>query len=499
MKRLTVQNIKDIISGNKDYIFSEKDKTEALQSYKYLNIFSKDNLVYGLNTGFGPMANHKVSKADQTNLQYNLIRSHSSGMGSTLSKKVVLTLMIIRLHTFLQGKSGVSSSLIETLASYINKGVYPDIYEHGGVGASGDLVQLSHLALGIIGEGKGVDNNGNRIEISNLLEKLNLKPHKLELRDGLAMINGTACMTALSTINIINSKILISWSIKISAMMLEIFGSYDDYISCELNKVKQHKGQNEIALKLRTILETSNLIRNRYTGNDGDKNFQEFYSVRCTPQILGPILDTINFSEIVVENEINSVDDNPIVDVKNQKIAHGGNFHGDYISLEMDKLKIAITKLTMLTERQLNLLLNAKTNKILPPFLNIGTLGLNYGMQGVQFTATSTTAENQMLSNPMSIHSITCNNDNQDIVSMGTNSALITKKVIDNAFQVVSIQIIACVKALEILKVEDNVSVETNKIMKEIKKLIGIHNHEDNTFYDKLQVVENFLRNQKNE
>ena len=492
MNRLTITDLKEIINGHRSYSYSEQDTCDALKSFNFLESFSKNNLVYGINTGFGPMVNFRVNKKDQIKLQYNLIRSHSSGMGAVLPTKVVKIIMIIRLHTFLQGKSGVSQSLINTLSNYIDNGICPDIYEHGGVGASGDLVQLAHLALGIIGEGKGVNNEGEKDDISKLIEESNLQPHQLELRDGLAMINGTACMTALSTINIINSRTLIKWSVKISAMMLEIFGSYDDYMSKELNQVKLHKGQNEIALRIRKILETSNLITNRYSSEN--KNFQEFYSVRCTPQVLGPILDTINFSELVIENEINSVDDNPIVDVNNQKIVHGGNFHGDYISLEMDKLKIAITKLTMLTERQLNLLLNSKTNKILPPFLNIGKLGLNYGMQGVQFTATSSTAESQMLSNPMSVHSITCNNDNQDIVSMGTNSALITRKVIDNAFQVMSIQLIACIKALEILKAEKNVCNETKHTIDTVKKLIGSNSVDDDVFYNKLKKIENYLR-----
>ena len=492
MNKLTITDLKEIINGNKTYLFDKKDVNNSLKSFNFLKYFSKNNLVYGVNTGFGPMVDFKISQEDQAKLQYNLIRSHSSGMGPVLPPEVVKVIMIIRLHTFLQGKSGVSQSLIYTLANYIDKGIYPDIYEHGGVGASGDLVQLAHLALGIIGEGCGINNEGKRGYISKLINESNILPHKLELRDGLAMINGTACMTSLSTINIINSRILIKWSIKIAAMMLEIFGSYDDYISKELNDAKLHKGQNEISLKIRKILESSDLITNRYSG--GDKNFQEFYSVRCTPQVLGPILDTINFSELVVENEINSVDDNPIIDYDNQKILHGGNFHGDYVSFEMDKLKVAITKLTMLTERQLNLLLNSKTNKILPPFLNIGTLGLNYGMQGVQFTATSTTAESQMLSNPMSVHSITCNNDNQDIVSMGTNSALITKKVIDNAFQVMSIQLMACVKSLEILKAEKKVCNETKRTIDTVKEIIGSNSVDDDVFYNKLKKIENYLR-----
>jgi len=493
MKRLTILDIEEILNKKKQYQFSEQDKKNALASYNFLKEFSAENLVYGVNTGFGPMVDCKISKKDQEYLQYNLIRSHSSGTGNVLPKEVVMIIMIIRLHTFLQGKSGVSESLIISLSEYIEKGICPDIYEHGGVGASGDLVQLAHLALGLIGEGKGVDSDGKQDYISELLRKHNLSPHKLTLRDGLAVLNGTSCMTSLSAINVINAKKLISWSVKLSAMMLEIFGSYDDYVSEELNQVKYHNGQVNIAKEIRKYLKSSSLIESRYKGKEKN-NFQEFYSVRCTPQILGPIFDTIKNCANVVENEINSVDDNPIIDVKNQKIVHGGNFHGDYVSMEMDKLKIAITKLTMLAERQFNLLLNSKTNKILPSFLNIGKLGLNYGMQGVQFTATSTTAENQMLSNPMSIHSITCNNDNQDIVSMGTNSALITRKVINNAFQVLSIQVVACVKALEILKVESKVSDSTRTIMNSIIHLIGNHAAEDDIFYDKLEIIDKFLR-----
>lgn len=494
MKKLTILDIEEILNEKKQYQFSEKDKTNALDSYKFLKKFSAENLVYGINTGFGPMVDYKISKKDQVDLQYNLIRSHSSGTGNIFPKEVVRIMMIIRLHTFLQGKSGVSESLITSLSQYIEKSICPDVYEHGGVGASGDLVQLAHLSLGIIGEGKGVDSDGKQNQISELLIKHNLVPHKLTLRDGLAMINGTACMTSLAAINVINAKKLISWSTKVSAMMLEIFGSYDDYVSEELNQVKHHSGQVNIAKEIREYLMSSSLIERRYHCSK-EKNFQEFYSVRCTPQILGPILDTIKNCENIVENEMNSVDDNPVIDVKNQKIMHGGNFHGDYVSMEMDKLKIAITKLTMLAERQFNLLLNSKTNKILPPFLNIGKLGLNYGMQGVQFTATSTTAENQMLSTPLSIHSIACNNDNQDIVSMGTNSALITRKVIDNAFQVLSIQVVACVKALEILKVESKVSDSTRTIMRSIINLIGSHVGEDDIYYDKLKIIEKLLRN----
>ena len=168
---------------------------------------------------------------------------------------------------------------------------------------------------------------------------------------------------------------------------------------------------------------------------------QEYYSIRCVPQILGPILDTIEYAEKVLVNEANSSSDNPVIDIENGNIFHGGNFHGDYISLEMDKLKIAVAKLSMLLERQINYLMNDKLNDKLPPFVNLGKLGVNFGMQGAQFTATSTVAENQTLSFPNYVHSISNNNDNQDIVSMGTNSAQFARKVIDNTYQVLSIEL----------------------------------------------------------
>jgi histidine ammonia-lyase len=231
---------------------------------------------------------------------------------------------------------------------------------------------------------------------------------------------------------------------------------------------------------MRAHLKDSTLTRKRahhlYNGNNEvavfEEKVQEYYSLRCVPQILGPVLDTLNNVEKILIEEVNSANDNPIVNVEKKHVYHGGNFHGDYVSLEMDKLKIVVAKMSMLAERQLNYLLNSKLNDILPPFVNLGTLGLNFGMQGVQFTATSTTAENQMLSNPMYVHSIPNNNDNQDIVSMGTNAALITKKVIENAFEVVAIQLITIVQAIEYLEVKEKVSSKTKKMFDEIREIV---------------------------
>lgn len=220
---------------------------------------------------------------------------------------------------------------------------------------------------------------------------------------------------------------------------------------------------------------------------------QPYYSLRCIPQILGPVLETIdNVSKVLLE-EFDAVDDNPIVDPQTQCVYHGGNFHGDYVSFEMDKLKIAITKLTMLSERQLNYLFHDRINGILPPFVNLGKLGLNYGLQAAQFTATSTTAECQMLSNPMYVHSIPNNNDNQDVVSMGTNSASIARKVIDNSFQVMAIEMIALVQAVDCLKISDSLSQKSRELYDQIRAIVPAF-VEDTTKYNEIKSVIEYLK-----
>lgn len=267
-----------------------------------------------------------------------------------------------------------------------------------------------------------------------------------------------------------------------------------------MNQTKKHKGQQKIAKIMREALVDSDLIKSRedhlYNGNSDIPVFkdkvQEYYSLRCVPQILGPVWDTLKGVKRIMIEEVNSANDNPIVDVEKKHVYHGGNFHGDYISLEMDRLKLVVTKLSMLSERQLNYLLNHKLNDILPPFVNLGTLGLNFGMQGVQFTATSTTAENQTLSNPMYVHSIPNNNDNQDIVSMGTNAALITKKVIENAFEVVAIELITVIQAIEYLGYQDKVSSKTSELYQQIRAIVPAFK-EDMIMYPFVNRVKDYL------
>ncbi len=500
-KRLTLNDFKSILLEGNSVALDAKALEDVNAGFEFLQNFSDHKLIYGINTGFGPMAQYKISEENILQLQYNLIRSHSSGGGKILDPLLGKAVMVTRLNNLMQGYSGVHTEIVELLAAMINRELIPCIFEHGGVGASGDLVQLAHLALGLIGEGE-VWYQGEMMPAAAGFEKAGLKPLKVHIREGLAVLNGTSAMTGVGLLNLIHAKNLLNWSVMLSAITNELMEVYDDHFSHELNIVKHHKGQNQVAAAFREILKGSQMIRSRSEHLYNPENIQhdvfedkvqEYYSLRCVTQVLGPVYDTLSHAEETVVNEFNSVNDNPIVDAANHNIFHGGNFHGDYVSFEMDKIKIAITKLTMLSERQLNYLLNSKLNQKFPPFVNLGVLGLNFGMQGIQFTATSTTAENQTLSFPMYVHSIPNNNDNQDIVSMGYNSAQLAKKVIDNSFEVLAIQAMTLLQAIDYLECEGKMAPKTKLVYQSLRKIFPKF-VEDAPLYKSLATVREWLR-----
>ncbi len=496
-----IDQIKEIIDGCISASVTEKEMQNMQRSFDFLYSFQKGRVIYGINTGFGPMAQYRIDDAKLTELQYNIIRSHCCGVGEPISRENCRAAMLSRLQTFLAAKSAVHPDVAALLVDFLNNDITPIIPQHGSVGASGDLVQLSHMALALIGEGE-VFFRGERVATSAAMKEVGISPLKMHIREGLAIVNGTAVMTGISLVNVSLAKKLLSWSILASVMINEVASSYDDFMSEVLNGLKGHKGQNRVAAKMREISSSSEMLLSRedvlYNVDEQKETIfkhklQPYYSLRCIPQILGPVSDAIDGAEGVVIEEFYSVDDNPIVDVDTECVYHGGNFHGDYISFEMDKLKIAITKLTMLSERQVNYLFHDRINGILPPFVNMGKLGLNYGLQAAQFTATSTTAECQMLSNPMCVHSIPNNNDNQDVVSMGTNSALITQKVIENSFQVMAIEMIALVQAVDCLGISDKLSDETKRLYTDIRNIVPLF-VEDTTKHKEIERVINYLK-----
>ncbi len=497
---ISADDFQAILLGEESIEISEQAKERVEKSFRFLESFYQNKVIYGINTGLGPMAQYKIDEDDRINLQYNAIRSHAAGSGSPVDPLYVRSSLIVLLNNLLKGNSGIYPEVVFLILEFINRGITPVVPEHGGVGASGDLVQMAHIALSLIGEGEVV-HEGKRVPAARVFATTGLKPATVRIREGLSLINGTCFMTGTGVVNIIHARNLISWTILACAMINEVVSSFDDSFSKELNQVKLHEGQNDVAGIMRKILADSGLISKReeflYNGETESKpimtkKVQEYYSIRCVPQIIGPILDTLRYTEKVVLNEANSSCDNPVIDHVNRNIFHGGNFHGDYVSFEMDKLKIAVTKLSLLIDRQINFLMNDKLNGILPPFVNLGKLGVNFGMQGAQFTSTSTVAENQSLSFPHYLHSIPNNNDNQDIVSMGTNAALMTKRVIDNSFQVLAIEMLSLIQAVDYLRIDDRLSAKTKVVYSGLRKVVPKFG-DDTIKYFELEKIKDYI------
>ncbi len=474
---LTLKDFGEIITLDEPFSLSEGSLQQVERSFEFLYGFSKEKLIYGINTGFGPMAQYRIDDDKLVDLQYNIIRSHSSGLGDYLEENYSKAVLFNLMHTMLRGFSGVHPSLITLTQKLLTKNIIPCLPLHGGVGASGDLVQMAHVALSLIGEGD-VYYKGKIVPTAQAFKEENITPLAIKIREGIAIMNGTTAMTAVAALNVLKAQTALEWSLALSMILNEMMEAYDDHISEELNRVKRQTGQQIIAKAARDFVKDTKLTQSRVkelynNGVDGDffdHKVQEYYSLRCIPQILGPVYDCFTHAAQIVENELNSTTDNPVVDAGSRNVLHGGNFHGDYISLEMDQMKLAVTRISMLAERQINYLMNPNINQCLKPFINEGKLGLNFGFQGIQFTATSTTAENQALSTSLYVHSIPNNNDNQDIVSMGFNAACSAKRIIDNTFEVLAIEAAAVSQAVEQLKIIEKLSSPAQKICLQLKE-----------------------------
>lgn len=498
---ITINEINRILYHGQPWTVDHEAMGRVQESYDFLRRFAADKVIYGINTGFGPMAQWRVDDAYLSDLQYNIIRSHSTGAGTPLPDNDVKAAMIARVGSLIQGKSGVHPEVVDLLSQFIRLDIIPFVPQHGSVGASGDLVQLAHIALCLIGEGK-VHYKGQWVPTAQVFEMCGLKPISIHIREGLSITNGTSVMTGIASVNQIFAERLFDWSVVAAVWMNEIASSFDDLMAEPLNECRRHEGQQYVACRMRRLAEGSRCLSKREhelydNGHSGEQVFehkvQAYYSLRCAPQILGPIYETLQNAHRVIDEELNSASDNPIVDPVTQNVYHGGNFHGDYISLEEDKVKIAVVRMAMTAERQLNYLFHDRINGILPPFLNMGTLGLNYGMQACQFTATSTTAECQTLAMPNYVHSIPNNNDNQDIVSMGTNSALLCRRVIDNCYQVFAIHFMALAQASDCLHIADRLSPASQSVYRRVRELVPVF-VEDTPFYDEIVQMEQMLK-----
>jgi histidine ammonia-lyase len=459
---LSINDIVAIGCGEKLVTLDKSSIKKCIASREFLlKQINDGKIIYGVNSSYGSMCNKIIHDDSMELLQENLIRSHAAGLGEPIHHTIALAAVAVRLNSLIKGYSGVSIELLDFMSEVINHQIAPYIPTRGSVGASGDLIHLSHLALMLIGEGQ-VYYQGKLMKAEEAFRIANLKPFKLGVKEGISLINGTSVMTAISAFAVFNAKQALAVECIATAFSIEIFNSINDFLDEKLHQVKPHTGQIKIAQVLsrlvagsRNVVDRSDLHQTiRDEANEEASVFetsifiQNVYSIRCTPQVLSPVFEAIEMAERIVVLEANSTNDNPLVFPEENKILHGGNFHGQSIGFYMDSLAIALATLSNISERRLNTLLDNKLNGELPEYLISGIPGLDMGFMGAQYLATSTTAENRQLANPVSTNSISCNSSNQDVVSMGTIAARKVYTQVTNLKYILTMEILADLQAM---------------------------------------------------
>ncbi|MFO7951496.1 MAG: histidine ammonia-lyase [Bacillota bacterium] len=406
----------------------------------------KETVVYGITTGFGRFSEVKISQEDAITLQKNLIASHAAAVGKPLPEDVVRAAMLLRLNALARGYSGVRLELVQQLAEMINRGVTPVIPEQGSLGASGDLAPLSHLALVITGQGEAYY-NGERMPGKEALGAAGLEPLTLLEKEGLALINGTQIMTAIGTLALFDAENLLKAAMITAALTLEAQLAVPDAFDRLIAEVRPYRGHQYAAGVIRLLLEGSGLV-----GSDSHK-VQDAYSLRCIPQVHGATYDALKYVRGILDVEINSVNDNPMLFPDQGRVLSGGNFHGQSVAQAMDFLAIAVAELGSIAERRIERLVNPSLSG-LPPFLTREG-GLNSGMMIAQYTAASLVSENKGLCHPASVDSIPSSANQEDHVSMGTTAARQARQVVDNAVRVIGIELLVAAQALDYRVPED--------------------------------------------
>ncbi len=401
--------------------------------------------VYGVTTGFGSLANVRLQPDQAKALQLGLLRSHAVAVGPPLSEYETRAMLLLRAHVLALGHSGVRPSVVERLLALLNNSVLPIVPEQGSLGASGDLAPLAHLALPLVGEGE-VSFQGDRMPAAMALERLSLEPMELEAKEGLALINGTQGMLAVGILAAARAGAVAKAADVAAAMTVEAILGTDAAFDERIMALRPHAGQAASASNLRRILQGSGIV----ASHQGSTHLvQDAYSLRCAPQVHGATRDVLAYVVSVLETEMGSVSDNPLVFPDEDDVVSGGNFHGQPVSVALDALAASTVGLASVAERRLYRLLDPATNNGLPAFL-VERSGLNSGFMIVQYTAASLVSECKSLAHPASSDSIPSSAGQEDHVSMGMIAARHAREIVQNAEQVVALEALAAAQALDL-------------------------------------------------
>ncbi len=486
-KPLTIRELRDVAQKGRKVDLSPSARRKVLAARKFLDReIQAGKTLYGVNTGFGLLSNVKIPVHDIESLQYNLLRSHAVGLGEPIPEAAVRAMLLLRAANLAQGHSGVTIELIEALLALLNRGVHPVVPEQGSVGASGDLAPLSHLALVLIGEGRALY-RGETLSGAEALQRARLKPIRLQAKEGLALINGTQFMTAIGALALAEADELVDLSDLVGAMSVEAFRGTHDAFSPEIHRVRPHPGQRLSAARIFSFLRTGGKISAIGRSHEDCGKVQDPYSFRCMPQVHGASRDLLVYVRRVVETEMNSVTDNPLIFPEEGKILSGGNFHGQAMAMAMDSLCLATAEIGSISEQRISKLVNPLISD-LPAFLTPDG-GLNSGFMIVQVAAAAIVSENKTLCHPASVDSIPTSADKEDHVSMGAWAARKANMVVRNVRRVLMMEMLSAAQGIDLLRpLRSSVAIE--RLHKKIRSF-SAPMMTDRSLHEEMQRLEN--------
>ncbi|HEY7564117.1 MAG TPA: histidine ammonia-lyase [Acidimicrobiia bacterium] len=409
------------------------------------SVVASDRPVYGITTGFGALAATRVSPGEAAALQVNLLRSHAAGVGPPLPPDLVRAMLLLRARTLAQGHSGVRPMIVERLIDMLNRDFLPVVPAQGSVGASGDLAPFAHLALPLIGEGM-VALGGEVMDAPAALARAGWPPITLEAKEGISLLNGTEGMLAMGVLGLDRARRLARAADVACAMSVEALMGSARPFRPEVHALRPHPGQIESARRI------AGLVAGSEIGSSHENDFvhavQDAYCLRCAPQVHGAVLDTLAHATSVLETELGSVVDNPIVFPENDEVISAGNFHGQPLAFVLDFMGIAMTELGSISERRTDRMLDPQHSAGLPPFLS-SRAGMNSGYMLAQYTAAALVAENRVLSHPASVESIPTSGSQEDHVSMGWGAGRKLGQILDNTTRVLAIEVMCATQGIE--------------------------------------------------
>lgn len=444
MSGMTLDHLVQIARGKNEVRLTRSaiDRISANRE-RIENWVRQEERIYGITTGFGALSEVAISRENTRRLQENILKSHAAGVGELFDEAPVRAMMALRLKDAARGHSAMTLNSVNMLIALLNKGIYPAVPQKGSVGASGDLVPLAHVALVLLGQGDAFF-EGRQISGAQALSLCGLKPVKLGPGEGLALVNGTQAMTAVGALAVHDARQLNKIADISAAMSLEVLMGSRTEFNPLIHKIRPHAGQKTAAQNMLKITHNSEII----SSHKDCKRVQDAYTLRCSPQVHGAIKDTVNYTAGVIETEMNSSTNNPLIFSEKNKCLSGGNFHGEPVALVMDFLAIGMAELANISERRVERLVNPNLSG-LPAFL-VKDNGLNSGFMIAQYSAAALVSENKVLCHPASVDSIPTSANKEDHVSMGTIAARKAREVIRNVESVIAIELLCAAQALDL-------------------------------------------------